>query len=426
MENSETTSLTTMRINRLFLLLLTLLTATMMLAQDKKLFTLEDLNFGGTNYNKMRPENRFTTWWGDEFIHLDVENVSVVDKARVTETSLFTLSDLNTWAGLEGEDVVRTLLSAKFPYSGESLVLVSNKTKRMLIDFKAKKLVWSQDRKGSLEWNAKSKADAYLDNNNLYVRTADGKTTQLSTDGSREIVYGQSVHRNEFGIEKGTFWSEDGKKLAFYRMDQSMVEDYPQVDLFQREAKHDPDKYPMAGMTSHKVTVGIYDIDTQKTIYLNVGDPTDRYFTNIAWSPDSKNIYLFELNRDQNDCSLDEYSAENGEKIRTLYTEKDEKYVEPQHPISFIPWNKQKFLLWSQKDGYMHLYVGNVNGDISLKQLTKGNFVVDEILGFCAKTKSVIIRSNEADPLQMNLWSVNIETGSSGLSAQTPAPSADP
>ena len=210
MENSETTSLTTMRINRLFLLLLTLLTATMMLAQDKKLFTLEDLNFGGTNYNKMRPENRFTTWWGDEFIHLDVENVSVVDKARVTETSLFTLSDLNTWAGLEGEDVVRTLLSAKFPYSGESLVLVSNKTKRMLIDFKAKKLVWSQDRKGSLEWNAKSKADAYLDNNNLYVRTADGKTTQLSTDGSREIVYGQSVHRNEFGIEKGTFWSEDG------------------------------------------------------------------------------------------------------------------------------------------------------------------------------------------------------------------------
>ena len=411
MENSETTSLTTMRINRLFLLLLTLLTATMMLAQDKKLFTLEDLNFGGTNYNKMRPENRFTTWWGDEFIHLDVENVSVVDKARVTETSLFTLSDLNTWAGLEGEDVVRTLLSAKFPYSGESLVLVSNKTKRMLIDFKAKKLVWSQDRKGSLEWNAKSKADAYLDNNNLYVRTADGKTTQLSTDGSREIVYGQSVHRNEFGIEKGTFWSEDGKKLAFYRMDQSMVEDYPQVDLFQREAKHDPDKYPMAGMTSHKVTVGIYDIDTQKTIYLNVGDPTDRYFTNIAWSPDSQKIYLFELNRDQNDCSLDEYSAESGDKIRTLYTEKDEKYVEPLHPISFIPWNKQKFLLWSQKDGYMHLYVGNVNGDISLKQLTKGNFVVDEILGFCAKTKSVIIRSNEADPLQMNLWSVNIETG---------------
>ena len=120
---------------------------------------------------------------------------------------------------------------------------------------------------------------------------------------------------------------------------------------------------------------------------------------------------MFELNRDQNDCSLDEYSAENGEKIRTLYTEKDEKYVEPLHPISFIPWNNQKFLLWSQKDGYMHLYVGNLNKDLNLKQLTKGNFVVDEILGFCAKTKSVIIRSNEANPLQMNLWSVNIETG---------------
>ena len=187
-----------------------------MQAQDKKLFTLEDLNFGGTNYRNMRPENRYTTWWGDELMHLDVESVSLINKVNASEKHLFTLSDLNTWAGLEGENVVRTLLNAKFPYSGESLVLVSNKTKRMLVDFKAKKLVWSQDKKGSLEWNAKSKADAYLDKDNLFVRTADGKTTQLSTDGSREIVYGQSVHRNEFGIEKGTFWSEEMARNSLF------------------------------------------------------------------------------------------------------------------------------------------------------------------------------------------------------------------
>ena len=78
MVNSETTLLTTMRINRLAILFLTLLTATTMLAQDKKLFSLEDLNFGGKNYHKMRPENRFTTWWGDEFVHLEVENVSII------------------------------------------------------------------------------------------------------------------------------------------------------------------------------------------------------------------------------------------------------------------------------------------------------------------------------------------------------------
>lgn len=383
----------------------------MMQAQDKELFTLEDLNPGGTNYRNMRAENRYTTWWGDELVRLDVESVSIINKVKATETHLFSFDQLNAWADLEGENVVYSLLYANFPYADKPLVLVCNKTKRMLIDFKAGKLVWSQDLKGSLEWNAKSKADAYLDGENLFVRTEDGRTTQISTDGSREIVYGQSVHRNEFGIENGTFWSEDGKKLAFYRMDQSMVADYPQVDLFQREAEHDPDKYPMAGMESHKVTVGVYDIDSQKTIYLNVGDPTDKYFSNIQWSSDGKKIYLYELNRDQNNASLDEYSAETGEKLRTLYTEKDEKYVEPLHPITFLPWNKQKFIMWSQKDGYMHLYVGNLNGDINLRQLTKGNFVVDEILGFCQKTKSVIIRSNEKNPLQMNFWSVNVETG---------------
>lgn len=400
-----------MRINRLVILFLTLLTPMMMQAQDKKLFTLEDLNFGGTNYRNMRPESRFTEWWGDELIHLDVEEVSIINKVKGDEKSLFTLFDINQWAGLTGADMLRSVLYAGFPYADKPYVLVNNGKKRMLVDFKAKKLVWSQENDGSLEWNAASKADAYLDGGNLFVRTADGKTTQLSTDGSREIVYGQSVHRNEFGIEKGTFWSEDGRKLAFYRMDQSMVEDYPQVDLFQREAEHAPDKYPMAGMTSHKVTIGVYDIDSQKTIYLNAGDPTDRYFTNIQWSPDGKSIYLFELNRDQNNCTLDEYSAETGEKLRTLYTEKDDKYVEPLHPVSFLPWDSQKFLMWSQKDGFMHLYVGNATGDISLRQLTKGNFVVDEILGFCTKTKSVIIKSNELNPLQMNIWSVNIETG---------------
>lgn len=411
MVSSRRASWMTMRINRLIILFLTLLTPMMMQAQDKKLFTLEDLNFGGTNYRNMRPESRFTEWWGDELIHLDVEEVSIINKVKGDEKSLFTLFDINQWAGLTGADMLRSVLYARFPYADKPYVLVNNGKKRMLVDFKAKKLVWSQENDGSLEWNAASKADAYLDGGNLFVRTADGKTTQLSTDGSREIVYGQSVHRNEFGIEKGTFWSEDGRKLAFYRMDQSMVEDYPQVDLFQREAEHAPDKYPMAGMTSHKVTIGVYDIDSQKTIYLNAGDPTDRYFTNIQWSPDGKSIYLFELNRDQNNCTLDEYSAETGEKLRTLYTEKDDKYVEPLHPVSFLPWDSQKFLMWSQKDGFMHLYVGNATGDISLRQLTKGNFVVDEILGFCTKTKSVIIKSNELNPLQMNIWSVNIETG---------------
>ena len=200
----------------------------------EKLFSLEDLNFGGTNYRNMRPENRYTTWWGDELVRLEVEKVSIINKVKGSERTLFTLEELNSWAGLEGNDAVRSLLYASFPYAKETLVLVFNDKKRMIIDFKEKKLIWSQQRKGSLEWNPKSKADALLRDDNLFLCKADGTEKEIGNhDGSREIVYGQAVHRNEFGIEKGTFWSPDGKKLAFYRMDQSMVTDYPQVDLFE-------------------------------------------------------------------------------------------------------------------------------------------------------------------------------------------------
>ena len=380
----------------------------------EKLFSLEDLNYGGTNYRNMRPENRYTAWWGDELVRLDMESVSIINKVKGSERTLFTLEDLNTWAGLDSSSVVRSLYYASFPCPGKPLVLVSNDKSRMIIDFKAKKLVWSQKRGGTLEWNPQSRADAQLRDDNLFILTAEGKEKEIGGhDGSREIVYGQAVHRNEFGIEKGTFWSPDGQKLAFYRMDQSMVTDYPQVDLFERVAKHDPDKYPMAGMTSHKVTVGIASVTADsdgKSLYLNVGDPTDRYFTNIQWAPDGNSVYLFEVNRDQNSTTLDQYSAETGEKIRTLYEEKDEKYVEPLQPITFLPWDNGKFLLWSQRDGYMHLYLMDTEGRM-LKQLTKGAFVVSEIAGFCEKTKSVIILSNEIHPLQMNFFAVNVETG---------------
>ena len=248
-----------------------------------------------------------------------------------------------------------------------------------------------------------------MEDHQLYVVDGEGKKHQLSTDGSREIVYGQSVHRNEFGITKGTFWSPDGQRLAFYRMDQSMVQDYPQVDIFPREATYEPDKYPMAGMTSHKVTVGVYDLRTEKTIYLQAGDPTDRYFTNIAWSPDGNAIYMFELNRDQNDCRLVSYNAETGEKIAELYRETSDKYVEPLHPILFLPWDSNKFIMQSQKDGYNHLYLFDTNGK-ELKQLTSGSWVVQKVLGFNSKQKSILITSNEATPIQHNTYAVNIAT----------------
>ena len=338
-----------------------LMLATQAMAQ--KLFTLEELNFGGKNHKVSVPQHWDYKWQDGKLIYKD-----------------------------EGKNTYEVN-----PANGKTA------------DYQEPEKPQRPNPKGLLEWCKASNAAAFLRDDNLWVRYADGHDVQLSKDGSREIVYGQSVHRDEFGIYKGTFWSNSGKKLAFYRMDQSMVADYPQVNTFKREAELEPDKYPMAGMTSHQVTIGIFDLDTENTIYLNVGDPTDRYFTNIAWGPDDKTLYLYELNRDQNYCTLDAYDVITGNKIKTLYTETSDKYVEPLHPITFLPWDSSKFIYWSWKDGFTHLYLMDTEGH-ELGQLTSGNWVVKSIEGFCPATKSAIIITKEADVLQRNIYSLNIKT----------------
>ena len=337
-----------------------LILATQAMAQ--KLFTLEELNFGGKNYKVSVPQRWNYSWQAGKLIFKDGDKTVQVD-----------------------------------PATGKTM------------DYQEPEKPNRPNPRGLLEWCKASNAAAFLRDNNLWVRYADGHDVQLSKDGSREIVYGQSVHRDEFGIYKGTFWSNNGKKLAFYRMDQSMVADYPQVNTFKREAELEPDKYPMAGMTSHQVTIGIFDLETEKTVYLNVGDPTDRYFTNIAWGPDDKTLYLYELNRDQNHCTLDAYDVETGNKIRTLYTETSDKYVEPLHPITFLPWDSNKFIFWSWKDGFTHLYLMDVN-TLKQEQLTSGKWVVKSIVGFCQATKSAIIITKEANVLQRNIYLLSLKT----------------
>ena len=416
----------------------------------QKKFTLEDLNFGGKNFQNMRAENRYTTWWGDQIVHLAKDKCTIVNPNTLKETTLFTLDDINNIPSKSNIDrTVRSLYQVSFPSANQPLVQIATGKELLTVNFKTK---WIED---AIEivpgtqvqaYNKMSGAMAYVLKDQLFVCDKAGNINQLTTDGSRNIVYGEAVHRNEFGIKGGLFWSPSGNRLAFYRMDQSMVTDYPLVHIPEvdwkpakgesRIATPEPTKYPMAGEKTHNVTVGVYDINTKKTIFLDAGDPTDRYFTNIQWSPDSKTIYMFELNRDQNDCRLVSYNAESGKKIARepcqsakigvpynaesgkqiaeLYRETDAKYVEPTHPILFLPWNANQFVMLSQKDGYAHLYLFNKDGK-QIKQITKGNWVVMDVLGFNNKTKSIVYVSNECSPIQRNTWAVNVENGTRTL-----------
>ena len=394
---------------------LLLLTGTLM-GQTKKSFTLDDLMWGGSNYWNLQPKNLYTAFWGPKLLQLEVDAVKTCTDEqgkRVKAQTLFTAADVKALIndGTKGRGL--NLMQASFPYPDKTLALLQTNRSNLLYDWKKKVIVWQAERdtlRAHEEFNTPSRSEVYTKNFDLYLRTADGKAHRITTDGSKDIVYGQAVHRDEFGIKKGAYFSPSGQLLAYYRMDQSMVEDYPLVDIFTRIAKLDAIKYPMAGMTSHKVTVGIYNPKTEQTVWLQAGDPTDRYFTNISWAPDEKTIYMIEMPRSQKKTELVAYDVATGQRKGVLYTETNEKYVHPMHPLTFLPWDSSKFIYQSEKDGYNHLYLFDTKGK-ELKQITKGEFVVLDLVGFNTKTKSVIIQSNEAHPLHHNYYAVNIDNG---------------
>lgn len=262
---------------------------------------------------------------------------------------------------------------------------------------------------GHMEYEPLKNQVAFIENNNIYINGPDGQK-QITKDGGKGIVYGQSVHRNEFGIVKGFFWSPDGNKLAFYRMDESMVADYAIYDNSTFPASIKPIKYPVAGAKSHHVTVGVYDISTGNTIYLETGEPAEQYLTNLAWGPEADFVYLALVNRGQNQCFVSRYNAENGMLDKILFEERDEKYVEPQHGFMFLPNETNKFIWQSERDGFNHLYLYNTNGKL-IRQLTMGKWMVSNLIGVDPRGEFAYFESTKESPLERHIYSVNISNG---------------
>ena len=338
-----------MRIKSIGLLavIYTLLMAMSVTAQEKEL-TLHDLIPGGKNYSRFVPKDlKQLNWCGEVYFYVKGDSVWGA-KPEKKEQVLFTREQLNralTEAGLPTVGKMPTF-SVPFAHDVRSTTLAFNShSHRLHYDYQKQKVTADYALKAAwdnLDFCTANQHFAYTNGNNLYLLSPKGDTTIVTNEQEEGIVCGQAVHQREFGITKGTFWSPKGNALAFYRMDERMVTTYPLVNIDSRCATLVPHKYPMAGMKSHEVTVGIYQLATGKTIWLKTGLPKEKYLTNIAWSPDERSIYLIELNREQNEQHLVRYSAETGEREAVLITESDRRYVEPQHPILFLPNDPNK------------------------------------------------------------------------------------
>jgi dipeptidyl-peptidase 4 len=354
----------------------------------------------------------------DQFVYVAKNCLVQGSPSKTVRDTLVRLYELNVLLKFNKQDTLKRFPAITFIDADQ--FYFTNANKLVLCDIMKNTVTVSTS------WNEKAentdiyktgKRVAYTLGNNLYVAEG-GRETAVTVEKNKGIVYGSSrVHRNEFGISKGTFWSPDGKSLAFYRMDETMVADYPLVDITPRIATVNPTKYPMAGMTSHSVTVGVYSVTSGEIIYLLTDSPagTDsakriEYLTNITWSPDARFIFIATLNRDQNYMQLNKYDAVTGKFLRTLFVEQNNTYVEPQAGLQFLPGDPEKFIWESRRDGFNHLYLYDTDGNL-VKQITSGPW---EVTGFLKADKSgskVWFLCNKDNPLDRQLYTVDLKNG---------------
>jgi dipeptidyl-peptidase 4 len=251
---------------------------------------------------------------------------------------------------------------------------------------------------------------AYTNGNNLYIKPANGNEFAITNDDKAGIVNGQSVHRNEFGITKGTFWGNSGNKLAFYHMDESMVSEVTYYGFGDYPGKNTTFRYPMAGQVSHRVKVGVYDAIKKTTVYLETGEPLEQYLTNVTWSPDEKYIYIACVMREQDHMYLKRYDAATGKLDKILFEEKSTRWVEPENGPMFIPGEKDKFIWQSKRDGNNHLYLYDTDGKL-IRQLTSGDWLVTELKGIDPKGKVAYFTATKKSPLDNTVYSVDLSKG---------------
>ncbi len=258
------------------------------------------------------------------------------------------------------------------------------------------------------DFHLASKQVAYTIDNNLYIGNTTSAKIPVVENADPNIVTGQAIHRFEFGISKGTFWSPSGKSLAFYQKDETDVADYPLLDISTRTGSLKSIKYPMAGENTEYGKVGIYNTEAKKVVYLNTGQPKEFYVSNVTWGPEEKYIYIVEMNRGQDHFWFTQYDASTGEKVKTLFEEQHNTFLQPVHQPYFIPGKNNEFLFLSERDGYFNIYQYNTTGKMVAK-VTNHKWEVTGIVGFDQKNQILIYEGTGPDGRENHVYSVSLK-----------------
>lgn len=396
--------------------LLLLIFSTQLFAQGTQKLTYEDIATGAATY--LKPTKLTDLQWipgTESYSYIKKDNNEyyiAIGTVSSEDEKLVSLNDINELLEADNLGSAKTLGKITWIDDNRFTFWVNNYYVSYNVNENSITKLNGIDDLGSNEAvSPNNELIAYTIDNNLFISLKDGTSRQITFDEDPGITNGaDNVHRNEFGIDEGIFWSPKSSYTAFYRMDQTMVTDYPVVDYTTRPAVLASIKYPMAGQTSHHVTLGVHDVNNDTTVWLETGEPAEQYLTSVTWGPEEKFIYVGQLNRDQNHLRFIKYDAETGKRVKVLFEDKHEKYIEPDTPLHFLPNGSSKFILASERDGWRHIYLYDTEGNM-LKQLTEGEWVVTEFIGFDEPGEYAFIQTTKETPLEEHYYKLDMESG---------------
>ena len=306
------------------------------------------------------------------------------------------------------DDESKVLLSA----DEEPLYRYSVKANYYVFDIASKKIT-PVSRKGKqlfATFSPDGSRVAFVRENNIYLKDLKtGAETQVTSDGkNNSIINGRLdwVYEEEFEFERAFFWSPDSKKIAYYRFDETQVPEYSMTvfdKLYPTEYKY---KYPKAGERNSTVSIHVFDIDKSQSRSVNIGKETNQYIPRIKWTASADALCVLRMNRLQNKLEYLLANVSTGDS-KVILTEEDKAYIEiEKEKLTFLANGKQ-FINVSERDGFNHIYLYDLNGKI-LKQLTKGNWEVTEVYGVDEKSGVLYYQSTEESPLQRDVFSIDI------------------
>ncbi|MCK9399836.1 MAG: S9 family peptidase [Bacteroidales bacterium] len=405
---------------KLFLLLITsfLLTPGFIFSQSKEI-TLKDI-FGSRQFypkgvyglHPMKDGNTYSLQKSDSikvysYEKGDYVNTLAIGKEMIPEgdTTPLKLSDY-TFSQDEKKLLIATVTDYIYRYSSSSEFYIWD-----IIQKKLNRL--SHGGKQRLaEFSPEASKIAFVRDNNLIVSDlVNNIEMQVTHDGKQnEIINGTTdwVYEEEFNITKGFEWSPDGKKIAFYRFDESKVPEFSMTEWGELYPTQTKFKYPKAGEVNSLVIVQVYDVATQQIIQVDLGPETDQYIPRIIWTKDPGKLIVLRLNRLQNQLDILLADASTG-KSELVYREENQYYIEESNYDHFIFIDNNRYLMTSERSGYYHIYLNTLDRSTRFFQLTSGNWDVTDIFGYDEANGLVWFDAASSSPINRELWTVDLK-----------------